>query len=183
MGYLAPSRHKQQGIRASVCGISASMSRKNTDTVPTGKQIAALPMHWDKSGSMSVLMVTSRDTGRWVMPKGWRMDGKKPWVAAEIEALEEAGAVGYIGSEVVGIYYYDKILGDGDALRCKVTVYPMIVERLRKRWKERQERKRRWFSPRAAAKRVDEEDLAALLQSLEKKPHKVPAVRKLLKTV
>ncbi|MEM6824350.1 MAG: NUDIX hydrolase [Pseudomonadota bacterium] len=148
-----------------------------------GKQIAALPMHWDRNGVMSVLMVTSRNTRRWVMPKGWRMDGKKPWIAAEIEALEEAGAVGYIGSDVLGTYHYDKILDGGDALRCKVTVYPMIVERLRKRWKERQERKRRWFSPEAAARKVDEPELASLLQSLEKKPHKVTAVKNLLKTV
>ena len=52
-----------------------------------GEQIGALPMHWDKKGNLQVLMVTSRDTGRWVMPKGWLMDGKKPWAAAEIEAL------------------------------------------------------------------------------------------------
>lgn len=146
-----------------------------------GRQIAALPMHWDKKGRLSVLMVTSRDTGRWVMPKGWRMDGKKPWVAAGIEALEEAGAEGYIGSEMIGTYDYDKILGDGVALRCRVNVYPMIVDRLRKRWKERHERKRRWFSPKAAAQRVDEPELAALLQCLTKKPQKIPAVKKLLK--
>lgn len=54
------------------------------------EQIAALPVHWDKNGKLRVLMVTSRDRGRWVMPKGWQMDGKKPWRAAEIEALEEA---------------------------------------------------------------------------------------------
>ena len=56
-------------------------------------QIAALPIMRDKSGRLRVLMVTSRETKRWVMPKGWTMDGKKPWAAAEIEALEEAGAV------------------------------------------------------------------------------------------
>lgn len=154
---------------------------KQLDAGGLASQIAALPMHWNRKGRLSVLMVTSRDTGRWVMPKGWRMDGKKPWVAAEIEALEEAGAEGYIGSEMIGTYHYDKILDGGAALPCQVTVYPMVVERLRKRWKERHERKRRWFTPRAAARRVDEPELAGLLESLAVKPKKVPAVRSLLK--
>ncbi len=148
-----------------------------------GSQIAALPLHWDRKGNLSVLMVTSRDTRRWIMPKGWLMDGKKPWRAAEIEALEEAGAEGYVGSEEIGTYHYDKILDDGTALPCEVIVYPMIVERLRKRWKERHERKRRWFTPKAAARRVKEPDLAALLESLATKPKKVPAVKRLLKSI
>lgn len=154
-----------------------------TSAKASAKQIAALPLKWDDDGRVRVLMVTSRDTKRWVMPKGWRMDGKKDWRAAEIEALEEAGAVGHIGSEVIGAYRYSKRLGGGVSIRCKVMVYPMIVERLKKRWKERRERKRRWFTPKAAAKRVDEPDLAELLLALEKKPHKLPAVKKLLKAV
>ena len=95
-----------------------------------GKQIAALPMRWKKDGTFQILMVTSRDTGRWIMPKGWTMDGKKPWTAAEIEALEEAGALGYICHEVLGTYTYKKNLDDGTALKCAVDVYPMVVERL-----------------------------------------------------
>ena len=62
-------------------------------------QIGALPVRWDKSDKLRVLMVTSRDRGRWVIPKGWMMDGKKPWHAAEIEALEETGAVGFISKK------------------------------------------------------------------------------------
>ena len=148
-----------------------------------GEQIAALPLHWDKKGQVRVLMVTSRDTGRWVMPKGWEMDGKKPWRAAEIEALEEAGARGYIGSEQIGTYSYNKILDDGTALPCTVRVYPMIVEKLKRRWKERKQRKRRWFTPSAAARRVREPELSALLLTLRNKhkPHKQPILRNLLK--
>ena len=71
----------------------------------TGQQIAALPMRWKKDGTFQVLMVTSRETKRWVMPKGWTMDGKKPWTAAEIEALEEAGAAGYYGRQGVGPHH------------------------------------------------------------------------------
>lgn len=142
-----------------------------------GKQIAALPMRWKKDGSFEVLMVTSRETRRWIMPKGWTMDGKKPWHAAEIEALEEAGAVGYIGTEVIGTYTYKKRLSDGSVLKCEVDVYPMVVDHLKRNWKERRQRKRRWFSPKSAAKRVNEKKLAKLLKSLAKKPSRQPVIR------
>jgi 8-oxo-dGTP pyrophosphatase MutT (NUDIX family) len=132
------------------------------------EQIAALPVHWDRNGKLRVLMITSRDSGRWVMPKGWLMDGKKPWRAAEIEALEEAGAVGFISENPIGTYHYDKRLNLRTHVRCRVVVYPMIVERLKKRWKERNERKRHWFSPRKAAKLVKEEELSDLLKELGK---------------
>lgn len=146
-----------------------------------GRQIAALPMRWKSDGTFQVLMVTSRDTGRWVMPKGWTMDGKKPWDAAEIEALEEAGAVGYIATEVIGTYTYKKKLSDGSLLKCRVDVYPMVVDRLLRNWKERHERKRRWFNPKSAAKRVNEPKLAKLLKSLAKKPAQQPLLREFLK--
>lgn len=145
------------------------------------KQIAALPMRWTKGGKFQVLMVTSRDTGRWIMPKGWTMNGKKPWAAAEIEALEEAGALGYIGHEVIGQYTYKKKLGKGLSVTCDVDVYPMVVQRLKSNWKERAERKRKWFSAKGAAKRVSEPALAKLLNSLAKKPSGQPVIREFLK--
>ena len=146
-----------------------------------GEQIAALPMRWDKSGTLRILLITSRDTGRWVMPKGWTMDGLKPWAAAEIEALEEAGAKGYISHEAIGIYRYPKIMDNGRIVPCRVRVYPMIVEKLRKDWKERKERTRKWFSVKAAASKVDEQDLSDLLMTLMKKPKKQPVIQSLLK--
>lgn len=148
-----------------------------------GEQIAALPLRWDGKGRVRVLMVTSRDTGRWVMPKGWEMDGKKPWRAAEIEALEEAGAKGYIGHDMIGTYRYPKIMDNGQIVPCLVRVYPMIVETLLRDWKERKQRVRKWFSPKAAAKRVDEQELADLLTTLVNKPQKQPAIRSLMKAV
>lgn len=132
-----------------------------------GAQIAALPLMRDKKGRIKILMVTSRDTGRWVMPKGWEMDGEKPWDAAAIEAIEEAGAEGYISDQVLGTYRYPKILKNGEILPVEVRVYPMVVEKLRRDWKERKQRTRRWFSVKAAAKRVNEPDLSELLTSLD----------------
>ncbi|MGH1413970.1 MAG: NUDIX hydrolase [Pelagimonas sp.] len=146
-----------------------------------GEQIAALPMRWDKKGNLKVLMVTSRGTGRWIVPKGWEMDNTKPWKAASIEALEEAGIKGRISREMIGTYKYDKILDSGKALPCVVRVYPMIVDKLKPDWKERKQRTRKWFSPKAAARRVREKKLAQMLQSLERKPRKQPVIRELLK--
>ncbi|WP_299609937.1 NUDIX hydrolase [uncultured Tateyamaria sp.] len=136
-------------------------------------QIAALPVRWDKKGRLRVLMVTSRDRGRWVMPKGWTMDGKKPWQAAKIEALEKAGAVGFVSDQAIGIYHYHKRLAKNRSVLCRVTVYPMIVDRLKRRWKERKERKRHWFSLGKAAKLVDELELTHLLRDLAKNPKKL----------
>lgn len=131
------------------------------------EQIAALPITWTKSGKIRVLMVTSRDTGRWVMPKGWTIAGHKPWQAAAIEALEEAGAEGRVLKTAIGEYSYDKILEDGSARPCRVRVYPMVVDKLKRRWKERDERTRRWFTPKAASRSVNEPDLAELLLDLK----------------
>jgi len=144
------------------------------------QQIAAMPLRW-KGGAVQVLMVTSRDTGRWVVPKGWTMKGLKPWDAAATEALEEAGVTGHISREVFGTYSYHKRLDDGATVPCDVRVYPMIVEKMRPRWKEKSERKRSWFDVAKAAKLVDEPDLADLLMSLARKPMKTPVAGPILK--
>lgn len=81
----------------------------------------------------------------------------------------------------IGTYHYDKRLADGSVIRCEVTVYPMLVERLKRRWKERKERKRHWFSPGKAAKLVNEKELAALLVELDDKPSMRRGIRDLLK--
>lgn len=146
-----------------------------------GEQVAAIPIRWTKNDDLRILMVTSRDTGRWVLPKGWTMDGKKPWRAAELEALEEAGVKGYISREEIGVYCYDKIMDDGSSVRCEVRLYPMIVEKVKRDWKERKERKRHWFSARGAATAVNEPGLADLLEKLSRKPRKQPVIRALLK--
>jgi 8-oxo-dGTP pyrophosphatase MutT (NUDIX family) len=146
-----------------------------------GAQVAAIPMQWTKEGKLRILLVTSRDTGRWVLPKGWTMDSRKPWRTAEIEALEEAGVTGYISREAIGDYVYDKRLPDGSAIPCIVHVYPMIVAKVKRSWKERNQRKRRWFSPAGAARAVDEDGLTALLDRLGSKPRKQPVIRSLLR--
>ena len=57
-------------------------------------QVAALPLTIGEDGVTRVLLLTSRETRRWVIPKGWPMKGCKPYEAAAQEALEEAGVTG-----------------------------------------------------------------------------------------
>jgi 8-oxo-dGTP pyrophosphatase MutT (NUDIX family) len=126
-------------------------------------QCAALP--YRLSGGLMVLLQTSRDTGRWVLPKGWLMKGEQPYSAAKREALEEAGVVGPVGKRSIGTFHYPKRLADGGTVTCEVHVYPLAVESQRKRWPERLERTQRWFTPNEAAQVVQEPELAALLRS------------------
>lgn len=144
------------------------------------EQIAALPLRWNDD-AVEVLMITSRDTGRWVVPKGWTMKGVKPWAAAAIEAMEEAGAKGHIAREIFGTYRYDKILDDGGAQPCNVRVYPMVVDRLKPDWKEKDERRRKWFPLSDAARLVDEPELALMLKRLSVKPKRIPVAGPMLR--
>ena len=134
-----------------------------------GQQIAALPVRWNEDGEAEVLLITSRTTRRWIIPKGWTMNGKKPWKAAGIEAREEAGASGKLVTDPIGDYEYIKILRDGSGLFCDVQIYPLLVEELDSSWQEQGERKRAWFPAERAAKLVQEPQLAALLRKLKKK--------------
>ncbi len=126
-------------------------------------QCAALP--YRLAGGLMVLLQTSRDTGRWVLPKGWPTKGEKPYSAAKREALEEAGVVGPVGKRSIGTFHYPKRLADGGTVTCEVHVYPLAVESQRKRWPERGERTQQWFTPDEAAHVVQEPELGALLRS------------------
>lgn len=127
----------------------------------TALQYAALP--YRVTGGVEVLLLTSRETGRWVLPKGWPMAGKSPRAAARREALEEAGVVGRICKQPIGAFHYDKRLPDGGVVTCKVLVYPMAFERQRKRWPEQRQRTIGWFTLEEAARAVLEPELAILL--------------------
>jgi 8-oxo-dGTP pyrophosphatase MutT (NUDIX family) len=129
----------------------------------TAEQYAALP--YRVTDGVEVMLLTSRDTGRWVLPKGWPMAGKSPRAAAKREALEEAGVVGRVCKRPVGSFHYDKRLADGALVTCKVTVYPLAFERQRKRWPEQRQRTIGWFRPEQAARAVVEPELAILLQN------------------
>lgn len=121
-------------------------------------------------GQIEVLLITSRDTGRWVIPKGWPMADMAPNDAAAREAWEEAGVRGNTLPDAFGIYAYDKILKPGVALPCAVSVYPLHVEELADKFPERKERRRKWFAAEKAARKVNEPELRAIFASLAEDP-------------
>ena len=113
-----------------------------------------------------VLLVTSRGTGRWIIPKGWPMDGRSVGGAALREAWEEAGVRGEVEETAFGRYSYDKKLTRGLSAPVEVQVHLVRVEGLDKNFPERKQRQRRWFTPDEAAGLVDEAGLARLLRRL-----------------
>lgn len=126
-------------------------------------QYAALPF---RAGPQpEIMLVSSRETKRWVLPKGWPMKGRKPHAAAAQEALEEAGLVGKIEKKSIGAYHYVKNLRNGAAILCRVEVFPMQVERQRKTWRERDQRITRWFPIERAAEAVREPELAGIIRA------------------
>lgn len=129
-------------------------------------QCAALPVRRLDDGRMEVMLVTSRETRRWVLPKGWCEEGLTPGELAAKEALEEAGLIGAVAEAPTGHYVYGKRLRDGREVPVKVAVHPMRVEGMLEDWPERCERERRWFAPDEAAELVDEAELALLLRGL-----------------
>ncbi|KFE34769.1 NUDIX hydrolase [Thioclava atlantica] len=132
---------------------------------PVSLQVGALCLRL-RDGKTQVLLITSRDTGRWVIPKGWPMRGRSLSGAARQEAWEEAGVKGKIAKEPIGEFHYDKILDDGSAAPIDVVVFPLRVEQLEKAFPEAHQRKRKWFSPKSAAKNVHEEGLQQILRDL-----------------
>lgn len=116
-----------------------------------------------KKGKVQVLLVTSRRSRRWIVPKGWPMDGKTPEASALQEAWEEAGVNGKVAGPCVGIYSYAKDIGEEDDLACLAMVYPIAVKSLSKKFPEVGQRKRRWVSRKKAARLVQEPDLGRLI--------------------
>lgn len=129
-------------------------------------QVAALPWRREADGSISVLLITSRASGKWMLPKGWPMKGLSEADSARQEALEEAGVEGEIDDQAIGSYRYSKLFNDGSSVPGQAIIFPLAVKRERKDWKEKGQRRRRWMSPREAAEAIHEPDLARFLNHL-----------------
>ncbi|MFC3060983.1 NUDIX hydrolase [Paenirhodobacter populi] len=128
-------------------------------------QFAALCLR-RKAGRNEVLMITSRDTGRWILPKGWRMDDRSEGETALTEAWEEAGVIGKVAGPPIGSYASQKMLLENQPMPCRVEVHPIHVDKLAARYPEKGQRRRKWISAKKAAKLVSEPELADILRGL-----------------
>ena len=127
------------------------------------RQIAALPFRRTAAGGIEVLLITSRETGRFIIPKGWPMKRLSDPDAAAREAYEEAGVVGKVRRKPIGDYFYWKRLERMFEF-LKVEVYALEVREQREDWPEKNSRRCGWLSPKDAATLVDEPGLMALIQ-------------------
>src|SRR6516164_5724038 len=123
-------------------------------------QYGALPYRVGNGSRPEFMLVTSRETQRWIIPKGWPKKGKSPRKSAAREAFEEAGVHGAVAKQPIGSFSYEKRLRDGAVVECEVRVFPLKVRRQTKDWPEKDERRVKWLSARKAAGRVDQPRLS-----------------------
>lgn len=127
------------------------------------KQYAALP-YVVLAGGLEVCLITSREAGRWIIPKGWPEKGLAPHAVAALEALEEAGLKGKVARKAIDSFRYVKRMSDDREVDCEVAVFPMLVESHAVTWPEKGQRKATWVKPKKAAKLVGDAGLAKLLR-------------------
>lgn len=133
----------------------------------TRRQVAALPLRRAKNGALKILLVTSRGTGRWIVPKGWPSKRLTDRKAAAREARQEAGVKGKVAPRAIGSYRYVKP-ELGDASPIDVTVFLLSVLKRSKRWPEKRQRRRAWFNLLEASGKIQEPELSSLINSLQR---------------
>ena len=137
---------------------------------PKRMQYAALCYRRTKGGGpVEILLLTSRDTGRWVIPKGWPMGSKSAHEVAATEALEEAGVKGVVEHDPLGCFGYGKAMSEGVVLPCEVQVHALEVTGSVKDYKEKGQRRLEWVSPEDAADRVAEAGLKKIIRTFAKR--------------
>ena len=149
------------------CSIVFELGKRNNteDMMTARRQVAALPLRLTKDGELEILLVTSRDTGRWIIPKGWTSKRIKDCKAAAREARQEAGVKGKVLRDAIGTYRYIKReLGNGAII--EVRVFLLKVSKRCKRWPEKRERRRAWFDLKIAASKVSDPELSTLIGTL-----------------
>jgi 8-oxo-dGTP pyrophosphatase MutT (NUDIX family) len=161
--------------RGSSFAVSGTNQTRKAETIAVGAeeremkadQVGALCVRHRDNGACQVLLITSRDTGRWIIPKGWRAKRMKDHEAAAREAAEEAGVSGKVKSKPIGNYSYAKT-GDSGTRSVRVAVFLLLVRRESNRWPEQRERRRAWFDVRKAVEEVGERQLRKLIKGVER---------------
>ena len=146
-------------VRSINADVATALPAKKT----VSTQYAALPYRETANGP-EFLLITTRRTRRWIVPKGWPMDGRAPHAAAAREALEEAGVCGEIGEKSIGSYRYFKERKTGELVPCKVDVFALKVKQQRKNWAEKDARELRWCSINEALTCVGEPGLRQIIR-------------------
>ena len=131
-------------------------------------QLAAL-CYREGESEPEVLLVTSRNTRRLIIPKGWPMARHSARKTAKKEAFEEAGIIGKVAKEPVGEFLSYKGMGNGFKVRTNIVVYPLKFEQQVEEFPEAGQRELIWLPLSQAANACQEEGLCNLLQSTKVK--------------
>ena len=135
-----------------------------------GKQVAALCWRVShKNGhGLEVLLITSLNSKRWIVPKGWPEPEWGPAENAAREAFEEAGVTGNISAQPIGSYHYLKERKDGGGVPCSVEVFALAVTKQLDDWPEKNARELAWLPVDQAVVRVAEPGLRQVLKDFRK---------------
>lgn len=124
-------------------------------------QCGAICFRTDDNGATLVLLISSRGTKRWVIPKGTLEVGEKPHECAEREASEEAGISGKADKGPIGYFTYIKDLGTPPYI---VSVFLLRVKSIAKHFREEGQREGVWVTPGEAAQMVQEPELQSIFR-------------------
>ena len=119
---------------------------------------------------LDILLLTTRQSKRWIIPKGWPIKGLRPAKSAAREAFEEAGVRGRVRAKSVGFFAYDKTLDEnGVRVSCEVRVFPLLVKRQSETWPEIEQRMVEWVAPDKALTLIEEPELKGLVAAFAKR--------------
>ena len=135
-------------------------------------QYGALPFRQGNQGDIEIMLVTSRRTKRWIIPKGWPIEELSPANSAAQEAFEEAGISGRISEFPIGTFTYVKQTGAGKANKlCEVIVFALEVQNQLSTWPESSQREARWFSRDEAIQAISDKGIQPLIESVRPVGH------------
>jgi len=138
--------------------------------LPVMRQAAALCFRLEDEGPKT-LLISTRGTGRWIIPKGWLIDGLSGSESAAREAWEEAGVSGSCAERNIGHFSFVKRRKGVGQVMCRASVFPLQVRSLSDDFPEAGQRRREWFSLEDAAERVSDRDLSALIRNFTASPN------------
>jgi 8-oxo-dGTP pyrophosphatase MutT (NUDIX family) len=128
-----------------------------------------LPYRLTPFAALEILILTSRQSKRWIIPKGWPIKGLTPSRSAAREAFEEAGVIGKIGTRPIGNFRYKKADENGAGADCEVKIFPLLVKRQIASWPESEQRVIQWIDPAKAISLIGEPELKSLVAAFAKR--------------
>ena len=132
-------------------------------------QVAAIPFRYEND-CLKILLLTTRKKRKWIVPKGWPVDGLSLNDSAKKEAMEEAGVSGSISKAPIGDFFHNKTISRRKKTPCKVITYSLLVTNQLLDWEEQKERSRRWYSISKAAEKVSNRGLSKMLRIISEDP-------------